>query len=72
MRPILGSRPEPRVATYFTDAAALNVAYGTPPTIVLGPGEAQLRTRPTEYCVVERVAESVAAYEEIARRWCNI
>lgn len=72
MRPILGSRPEPRTATYFTDAAALNVAYRTPPTIVLGPGEAQLAHQTDEYCVVERVAESVAAYEEIARRWCNL
>ncbi len=72
MRPILGSRPEPRAATYFTDAAALRVAYGAPPTVVLGPGEAQLAHQTDEYCVVERVAESVVAYEEIARRWCNI
>ena len=72
MHGILGSRPEPRAATYFTDAAALNFAYGTPPTIVLGPGEAPLAHQTDEYCVVERIAESVAAYEEIARRWCKI
>ena len=72
MQGILGKRPEPRAATYFTDAAALNLAYGTPPTIILGPGEAPLAHQTDEYCVVERVAESVGAYEEIARRWCNI
>ena len=72
MQSILGKRPEPRAATYFTDAAALNVAYGTPPTIILGPGEAPLAHQTDEYCVVERVTESVAAYEEIARRWCSI
>jgi succinyl-diaminopimelate desuccinylase len=72
MRASLGSRPEPRAATYFTDAAALNIAYGTPPTIVIGPGEAPLAHQTDEYCVVERVAEAVAAYEEIARRWCKI
>jgi len=72
MQSILGKRPEPRAATYFTDAAALNLAYGTPPTIILGPGEAPLAHQTDEYCVVERVAESVAAYEEIARRWCSI
>jgi len=72
MRSILGERPEPRAATYFTDAAALNVAYGTPPTIILGPGEAPLAHQTDEYCVVERVAQSVAAYEEIARRWCDV
>ena len=30
MAPILGETPEPRVATYFTDAAALNRAYSDP------------------------------------------
>jgi succinyl-diaminopimelate desuccinylase len=72
MQPFLGKRPEARVATYFTDAAALNVAYRTPPTVILGPGEAQMAHQTDEYCVVERVQESVAAYEEIARRWCGI
>jgi succinyl-diaminopimelate desuccinylase len=72
MQPFLGNRPEPRVATYFTDAAALNVAYDTPPTVILGPGEAQMAHQTNEYCVVDRVTESVAAYEEIARRWCAI
>jgi succinyl-diaminopimelate desuccinylase len=72
MRPFLGDRPQPRVATYFTDAAALNVAYNTPPTVILGPGEAQMAHQTNEYCVVDRVAESVDAYEEIARRWCGI
>jgi succinyl-diaminopimelate desuccinylase len=72
MQPFLGNRPEPRVATYFTDAAALNVAYDTPPTVILGPGEAHMAHQTNEYCIVDRVTESVAAYEEIARRWCAI
>ncbi len=71
-RPFLGEAPQPRVATYFTDAAALNVAYSTPPTVILGPGEAQMAHQTNEYCVVDRVAESVSIYEEIARRWCGI
>jgi acetylornithine deacetylase/succinyl-diaminopimelate desuccinylase-like protein len=25
-----------------------------------------------EYCVIDRIDEAVAAYEEIARRWCGI
>lgn len=72
MQPYLGSRPEPRVATYFTDAAALNLAYDNPPTVILGPGEAQMAHQTNEYCVVDRVSESVSAFEEIARRWCGI
>jgi len=72
MQAILGQQPQPRVASYFTDAAALSLAYGAPPTIILGPGEAQMAHQTDEYCVIDRIAESVAAYEEIARRWCAI
>lgn len=72
MQTFLGNRPDPRVATYFTDAAALNLAYGAPPTVILGPGEAQMAHQTDEYCMIDRVAQSVAAYEEIARRWCEI
>lgn len=72
MQTFLGKRPDAKVATYFTDAAALNLAYGTPPTVILGPGEAQMAHQTDEYCVLDRVAQSVAAYEEIARRWCRI
>jgi succinyl-diaminopimelate desuccinylase len=70
MTPILGSRPAPRVATYFTDAAALNRAYRDPPTVILGPGEPQMAHQTDEYCVIERIDQAVAAYEEIIRRWC--
>lgn len=70
MTPILGEAPAPRVATYFTDAAALNRAYSDPPTVILGPGEPQMAHQTDEYCVLERVENSVAGYEEIIRRWC--
>ena len=72
MQRYLGSRPEPRAATYFTDAAALLPAYRSPPTVILGPGEPQMAHQTDEYCVMERVETAVAAYEEIARRWCGI
>ncbi|HEX4985894.1 MAG TPA: M20 family metallopeptidase [Burkholderiales bacterium] len=70
MQPILGAPPEPRVAAYFTDAAALNMAYDSPPTVILGPGEAQMAHQTDEYCELDRIGQAVAAYEEIARRWC--
>jgi succinyl-diaminopimelate desuccinylase len=72
MEPIIGEKPAPRVATYFTDAAALNQAYSNPPTVILGPGEPQMAHQTDEYCVVERVRSAVAAYEEIIRRWCLV
>ena len=70
MGPMLRERPTPRVATYFTDAAALNQAYSDPPTVILGPGEPQMAHQTDEYCLLERVQRSVAGYEEIIRRWC--
>ena len=72
MRGFLGTGIEPRAATYFTDAAALGAAYGAPPTVILGPGEAHMAHQTDEYCVIERVETAVAAYEEIAARWCGI
>jgi succinyl-diaminopimelate desuccinylase len=72
MQRFLGSRVEARTATYFTDAAALGSAYGTPPTVILGPGEPHMAHQTDEYCVIERVETAVAAYEEIAGRWCAI
>jgi succinyl-diaminopimelate desuccinylase len=70
MSPILGERPQPRVATYFTDAAALNLAYHNPPTVILGPGEPQMAHQTDEYCNLERIEVAVEAYEQIIRRWC--
>jgi succinyl-diaminopimelate desuccinylase len=70
MTPILGTRPVPRTATYFTDAAALSVGYRHPPTVILGPGEPQMAHQTDEYCVVERIREAVAAYRTLIERWC--
>jgi succinyl-diaminopimelate desuccinylase len=69
--PYLGKRPEPQVATYFTDAAALTPAYGNPPTVILGPGEPHMAHQTDEYCVIEHVKNSVALYEEIITKWCG-
>jgi succinyl-diaminopimelate desuccinylase len=70
MTPYLGGvRPEPRTATYFTDAAALTPAYGSPPTVILGPGEAALAHQTDEYCVAERVLAATDAFTELMRRW---
>jgi succinyl-diaminopimelate desuccinylase len=70
MTPILGARPVPRTATYFTDAAALREAYHSPPTVILGPGEPQMAHQTDEYCVAERIGQAQSAFEEIIRRWC--
>lgn len=67
--PHLGERPQPRSASYFTDAAVLNRAYAGVPICVLGPGEPQLAHQTDEYCLVDRVEQSVAIYSELIREW---
>lgn len=71
MQPLIGEHPQPRVATYFTDAAPLSLAYERPPTVILGPGEPQMAHQTDEYCDVQRVQVAVEAFEQIIARWCR-
>jgi succinyl-diaminopimelate desuccinylase len=72
MTPYLGARPEPRGATYFTDAAYLTPAMGNAPTVILGPGEPQMAHQTDEYCLIERIDQAREAFETITRRWCGL
>lgn len=65
----LGETPTARSATYFTDAAVLNAAYRDIPICVLGPGEPQLAHQTDEYCLVDRVEQSVAIFSDLIREW---
>jgi succinyl-diaminopimelate desuccinylase len=72
MAPLIGERPEPRGLAYFTDAAALAPAYGSPPVVVCGPGDADQAHATNESCSVEAIEASTEAIFEIARRWCGL
>jgi succinyl-diaminopimelate desuccinylase len=72
MGPILGEEIKPRGAPYFTDASALQPAYGKPPTVILGPGEMKMAHQTDEYCYVSRIEEAANVYETLARRWCGL
>lgn len=65
----LGARPQAKTATYFTDAAVLKEAYRDIPMVVLGPGEPQLAHQTDEYCLIDRIEESVAIYGELIKDW---
>ena len=69
MTDILGERPQPKTASYFTDASALTPAYGGIPTVILGPGEASMAHQTDEYCFIQKIPEAVEAYVAIARHW---
>jgi succinyl-diaminopimelate desuccinylase len=72
MAPLIGETPEPRGLAYFTDAAALSPAYGRPPTIICGPGDAEQAHRTDESCSVAALEASAEGLFEIARRWCAL
>ncbi|HUQ25033.1 MAG TPA: M20 family metallopeptidase [Burkholderiales bacterium] len=68
-KPVLGKKPKARTATYMTDAANLLKVYSGAPTVVLGPGEAQMAHQTDEYCSMERIGEAVAIYEALIDDW---
>lgn len=68
----LFTKPEPKTASYNTDAGNLLKAYKGVPAIVLGPGEAAQAHQTDEYCSMERIRQSVLIYEDIIRDWCRI
>jgi succinyl-diaminopimelate desuccinylase len=72
MQPLIGEAPEPRGLAYFTDAAALSPAYGDPPTIICGPGDAEQAHRTDESCSMAALEAAGEGFFEIGRRWCGL
>lgn len=58
-----------KAAPYFTDASALTQAMGSPPTIILGPGEINMAHKTDEFCYVAKIEECVELFSEIGRNW---
>lgn len=71
MSTTLSEQIEPRGVAYFTDASALAPAFGHPPTVILGPGEASQAHQTDEYCFMPRIEQAADAYADIAERWCR-
>lgn len=67
---IQGERPALGAAPYFTDAGYLKPALGEPPTLILGPGDAEMAHKTDESCAVDKLEQAVEIYAAIARRWC--
>ena len=72
MEPLIGEAPSPRGLAYFTDAAALSPAYGSPPTIICGPGDAEQAHRTDESCSMSALEAAAEGFFEISRRWCGL
>jgi succinyl-diaminopimelate desuccinylase len=57
---------------YFTDAAALAPAYGSPPTVIWGPGEAAQAHQTDEWAAMDKIEAAAEGYFEVAQRWCGL
>ncbi|WP_213993716.1 M20 family metallopeptidase [Sodalis sp. dw_96] len=64
-RPLHDGPLQYRVVPYFTDASLLLDALGSQPCIILGPGEPTMAHQTDEYCVVDKLLQSVDLYGEI-------
>lgn len=67
-----GTPGAPKGLPYFTDAAVLTPACHAVPTVILGPGQAEMAHKTDEFCLVPRLSEAVEIYTEISRRWCRV
>lgn len=69
---VTGREAKVETASYFTDASALTPAFGSPPTIILGPGESGMAHQTDEYCEIARIEEAVALFTTVGQRWCGL
>jgi succinyl-diaminopimelate desuccinylase len=69
---VAGGGDEPRGVAYFTDAAALTPAYGGPPTVIWGPGEADQAHQTDEWADAAKIDAAADGFTEVARRWCGL
>jgi succinyl-diaminopimelate desuccinylase len=59
----------PLALPYLTDGAVLQKYFGNPPTVILGPGEAEIAHTTDEYCYTDKLTEAVRIYKEIITKW---
>ena len=62
-----GERPAIAALPFFTDASALQPAFGGVPTVILGPGETHMAHQTDEYCVVDNLPAAVSLYKALWR-----
>ena len=69
---VAGVGDEIGAAPYFTDASVLTPALGSPPTVILGPGELAQAHQTDEYCFVSRIEQATEIYARLIQSWCAL
>ena len=67
--PLIGRRPEPQTAHYFTDASVLTAAYGDAATLIMGPGVMRLAHQTDEYCEVEAIEQCTTYFQALGKTY---
>ena len=62
---------EPGPVPFATDAGCLTPAYGGPPTVIIGPGEAAQAHKTDEWCSLTRIDQATELYADLAAAWCR-
>lgn len=60
----------PAAARFFTDASILTPALGSPPTLIWGPGSADLAHVVDEWCSVPEIVTATEMYAELIEQAC--
>lgn len=58
----------PAAARFFTDASVLTPALGSPPTVIWGPGSADLAHVVDEWCSIREIVTATSMYGELIER----
>lgn len=54
---------------YVTDGSVLQSVYKGIPTLILGPGQPELAHKTDEFCLIDKIKESVDLYLKIILQW---
>lgn len=67
----LGQSIEDTYAPYFTDASSLVPAFNNPPTLILGPGMAEMAHKTDEYVLISKLEQCQEIYTQIINQYQN-
>ncbi|MDX2159060.1 MAG: M20 family metallopeptidase [Hyphomicrobiaceae bacterium] len=68
-RSVTGIEPAVATAPYFTDASALTPAFGGIPTVILGPGPAELAHQTDEWCALSAIEAAAEISARLIDDW---